>query len=245
MLRKCAAVLGLALIASFAQLAQAETAAAPRLTIYAASSLTEVFPRIDRRPAYNFAGSNQLVLQIRQGAPADIFASAAPTFAQDLYRERRVEKPRTFASNRLVLAIPRSNPAGVSSVFDLRRKSVKLVIGTARVPIGAYTRKVLRNLGMTSVLSKVVSEEPDVKSIVGKVALGEADAGFVYRTDVQPVKDRVRAIAIPAWAQPKVRYEIAVVSSSRNKAAARAWVRMILTNARARRALKRAGFGLQ
>jgi molybdate transport system substrate-binding protein len=204
-----------------------------------------VFPRIDRRPAYNFAGSNQLVLQIRQGAPADIFASAAPTFAQDLYRERRVEKPRTFASNRLVLAIPRSNPAGVSSVFDLRRKSVKLVIGTARVPIGAYTRKVLRNLGMTSVLSKVVSEEPDVKSIVGKVALGEADAGFVYRTDVQPVKDRVRAIAIPAWAQPKVRYEIAVVSSSRNKAAARAWVRMILTNARARRALKRAGFGLQ
>jgi molybdate transport system substrate-binding protein len=245
MLRKCAAVLGLALIASFAQLAQAETAAAPRLTIYAASSLTEVFPRIDRRPAYNFAGSNQLVLQIRQGAPADIFASAAPTFAQDLYRERRVEKPRTFASNRLVLAIPRSNPAGVSSVFDLRRKSVKLVIGTARVPIGAYTRKVLRNLGMTSVLSKVVSEEQDVKSIVGKVALGEADAGFVYRTDVQPVKDRVRAIAIPAWAQPKVRYEIAVVSSSRNKAAARAWVRMILTNARARRALKRAGFGLQ
>jgi molybdate transport system substrate-binding protein len=245
MLRKSAAVLGLALIAAFAQLAQAETAAAPRLTIYAASSLTEVFPRIDRRPAYNFAGSNQLVLQIRQGAPADIFASAAPTFAQDLYRERRVEKPRTFASNRLVLAIPRSNPAGVSSVFDLRRKSVKLVIGTARVPIGAYTRKVLRNLGMTSVLSKVVSEEPDVKSIVGKVALGEADAGFVYRTDVQPVKDRVRAIAIPAWAQPKVRYEIAVVSSSRNKAAARAWVRMILTNARARRALKRAGFGLQ
>jgi molybdate transport system substrate-binding protein len=245
MLRKCAAVLGLALIASFAQLAQAETAAAPRLTIYAASSLTEVFPRIDRRPAYSFAGSNQLVLQIRQGAPADIFASAAPTFAQDLYRERRVEKPRTFASNRLVLAIPRSNPAGVSSVFDLRRKSVKLVIGTARVPIGAYTRKVLRNLGMTSVLSKVVSEEQDVKSIVGKVALGEADAGFVYRTDVQPVKDRVRAIAIPAWAQPKVRYEIAVVSSSRNKAAARAWVRMILTNARARRALKRAGFGLQ
>jgi molybdate transport system substrate-binding protein len=245
MLRKCAAVLGLALIASFAQLAQAETAAAPRLTIYAASSLTEVFPRIDRRPAYNFAGSNQLVLQIRQGAPADIFASAAPTFAQDLYRERRVEKPRTFASNRLVLAIPRSNPAGVSSVFDLRRKSVKLVIGTARVPIGAYTRKVLRNLGMTSVLSKVVSEEPDVKSIVGKVALGEADAGFVYRTDVQPVKDRVRAIAIPAWAQPKVRYEIAVVCSSRNKAAARAWVRMILTNARARRALQRAGFGLR
>jgi molybdate transport system substrate-binding protein len=113
------------------------------------------------------------------------------------------------------------------------------------VPIGAYTRQVLRNLGLTSVLSKVVSEEPDVKSIVGKVALGEADAGFVYRTDVQPVRDRVRAIVIPAWAQPEVRYEIAVVGSGRNKAAARAWVRMILTNARARRLLSQAGFGLR
>jgi molybdate transport system substrate-binding protein len=244
-MRRTAAVLGVSLLAVLPQLAQARPEATPRLTIYAAASLTEVFPRIDRRPAYNFAGSNQLALQIRQGAPADVFASAAPSFTQDLYKERRVEKPRTFASNKLVLAIPRSNPAGVRSVFDLRRRSVKLVIGTARVPIGAYTRQVLRNLGMTSVLSKVVSEEPDVKSIVGKVALGEADAGFVYRTDVQPVRNRVSAIAIPAWAQPKVRYELAVVSSSRNKAAARAWMRMILTNTRARRLLKQAGFGLQ
>lgn len=244
-MRRTAALLGAVLVVALPQLAQASPSATPRLTILAAASLTEVFPRIDRRPAYSFAGSNQLALQIRQGAPADVFASAAPNFTQDLYRERRVEKPRTFASNKLVLAIPRSNPAGLRSVFDLRRKSVKLVIGTARVPIGAYTRQVLRNLGMTSVLSKVVSEEPDVKSIVGKVALGEADAGFVYRTDVQPVRDRVTAIAIPAWSQPKVRYEIAVVSSSRNKAAARAWVRTILTNARARRLLRRAGFGLR
>ena len=244
MLRRAAAVLGLALMVALPQLAQAEAAGGPRLTIYAASSLTEVFPRIDRRPAFNFAGSNQLALQIRQGAPADIFASAAPNFTQDLYRERRVESPRTFVSNRLVLAIPRSNPAGLSTVFDLRRKRVKLVIGTARVPIGAYTRKVLHNLGMTSVLSKVVSEEPDAKSIVGKIALGEADAGFVYRTDVQPARRRVRAIEIPARAQPKVRYEIAVLSSSRNTAAARAWVRMTLTNARARRLLEQAGFSL-
>ena len=244
-MRRSALVLGVALVVSLPQLAQARPPATPRLTIYAAASLTEVFKRIDGRQAYNFAGSNQLALQIRQGAPADIFASAAPNFTQDLYRERRVEKPRTFASNKLVLAIPRSNPAGLRSVFDLRRKSVKLVIGTARVPIGAYTRQVMRNLGMTSVLSKVVSEEPDVKSIVGKVALGEADAGFVYRTDVQPVRSRVSAIAIPAWAQPKVRYEIAVVSSSRNKTAARAWIRKILTNVRARSLLRQAGFGLQ
>lgn len=244
-MRRTAAVLAVALVAALPQLAQARPDAAPRLTIYAAASLTEVFPRIDRRPAYNFAGSNQLATQIRQGAPADIFVSAAPNFTQDLFKERRVEKPKTFVSNKLVLAIPRSNPAGLSNVFDLRRKNVKLVIGTARVPIGSYTRQVLRNLGMTSVLSKVVSEEPDVKGIVGKVALGEADAGFLYRTDVQPVKDRVRMIVIPAWAQPKVRYEVAVVASSRSKAAARAWVRMILTNARARRLLKQAGFLLK
>jgi molybdate transport system substrate-binding protein len=242
---RSAAVLAVALVATLPQLAEAGPIAAPRLNVYAAASLTEVFQRIDRRPAYNFAGSNQLALQIRQGAPADVFASAAPNFTQDLFRERRVERPRTFASNTLVLAIPRSNPAGLHSVFDLRRRNVKLVIGTARVPIGAYTRKVLRNLGMTSVLSKVVSEEPDVKSIVGKLALGEADAGFVYRTDVQPVRDRVAAIAIPARAQPTVRYELAVVSSSRNKAAARAWARRLLTDKRARRLLRQAGFGLQ
>jgi molybdate transport system substrate-binding protein len=244
-MRKTAVLVGVALVAALPQIAQARPVAAPRLTVYAAASLTEVFQRIDKRPAYNFAGSNQLALQIRQGAPADVFASAAPNFTQDLFRERRVEKPRTFASNKLVLAIPRSNPAGLRSVFDLRRRDVKLVIGTARVPIGTYTRQVLRNLGMTSVLSKVVSEEPDVKSIVGKLALGEADAGFVYRTDVQPVRDRVLAIAIPAWAQPKVRYELAVGTSSRNKAAARAWVRRMLTDKRARRLLRQAGFGLQ
>jgi molybdate transport system substrate-binding protein len=243
-MRRLAAVLAVTLIVALPQLAQARPSAAPRLTVSAASSLTDVFPRIDRRPAYNFAGSNQLALQIRQGAPADVFASAAPNFTQDLFRERRVEQPRTFASNELVLAIPRSNPAGLRSVFDLRSKDVKLVIGTARVPIGAYTRQVLRNLGMTSVLSKVVSEEPDVKSIVGKLALGEADAGFVYRTDVQSARDRVAAIAIPARARPKVRYEIAVVTSSRNKAAARAWVRRMLTDKRARRLLRQAGFGL-
>jgi molybdate transport system substrate-binding protein len=243
--RRTALVLGVALVAALPQVAQGGPSAEPRLRIYAASSLTEVFPRIDRRPSYSFAGSNQLALQVRQGAPADVFASAAPTFTQDLFRERRVERPRMFASNSLVLAIPRSNPAGLRSVFDLRRPGVKLVIGTASVPIGAYTRRVLRNLGLTGVLSNLVSEEPDVKSIVGKVALGEADAGFVYRTDVQPVRDRVRAIQIPARGQPKVRYELAVVRSSRNKAAARAWVRMILTNVRARRLLRQAGFGLR
>jgi molybdate transport system substrate-binding protein len=241
-MRRLVVVVGALLVVGLPHLAQARPAASPRLTILAASSLTEVFPRIDRRAAYSFAGSNQLALQLEQGAPADLFASASPTFTQRLYRKRLVEKPRTFASNALVLAVPQSNPAGLGSVFDLRGRNVKLVIGTAAVPIGTYTRQVLQKLGLTDVLSKVVSEEPDVKSIVGKLALGEADAGFVYRTDVRAAGGRLKAIRIPARGQPEVRYEIAVVRSSRHGAAARGWIRTLTRTARARLLLRRAGF---
>jgi molybdate transport system substrate-binding protein len=212
-----------------------------RVTVYAASSLTEALPRIDTRPNYSFAGSNQLAFQIKQGAPADVFASASPSYTQALYREGLVERPRTFASNALVLAVPRSNPAGLRSVFDLRDKNVRLVVGSAAVPVGDYTRRVLRRLGLSSALDKVVSQEPDVKSIVGKVALGEADAGFVYRTDVRAASDRLRAIAIPAWAQPAVRYEVAVVRASRHRTEARRFVAALATP-RARRLLRQAGF---
>ncbi len=137
--------------------------------------------------------------------------------------------------------VPRGNPAGLRSVYDLRDKSVRLVIGGAAVPVGDYTRRVLRRLGLTSVLDKVVSQEPDVKSIVGKVALGEADAGFVYRTDVRAASGRLLAIRIPAWAQPAVRYQVAVVRASRNRAEARRFV-AALAGRRAKRLLTQAGF---
>jgi molybdate transport system substrate-binding protein len=241
-MRRAAVLVGVLLVAALPQLAQARPAGGPGLTILAASSLTEVFPRIDRRAAYSFAGSNQLALQLEQGAPADLFASASPTFTRRLYRKRLVEKPRTFASNALVLAVPQSNPAKLGSVSDLRGRNVKLVIGTAAVPIGAYTRQVVQKLGLADVLSKVVSEEPDVKSIVGKVALGEADAGFVYRTDVRAAGGRLKAIRIPARGQPEVRYEIAVVRSSSHKAAARSWIRTLTRTPRDRLLLRRAGF---
>ena len=218
--------------------------AEPPLTVYAAASLTDVLPQIDPRARYSFGGSNQLAFQIRQGAPADVFMSASPEFTRALFRERLVERPRRFCSNELVLAVPRSNPAGLRTVFDLERKDVKLVVGTSRVPVGSYTRDVLRRLGMTSVLTKVVSEEPDVKSIVGKLALGQAEAGFVYVTDVRAASDRVRAIRIPPRGQPKVRYEVAVVRASDSLAAARAWVAR-LGQSRARRLLRAAGFGIR
>lgn len=227
--------------AAFVSGASARTHEPARLTIYAAASLTEVFRAFDPAQRYSFASSNTLETQIRNGAPSDLFASAAPLNTQRLFREGLVGKPVTFTSNRLVLIVPESNPAEIRSVYDLKGKPVKLVIAGPAVPVGRYTRIVLRKLGLTSVLSKVVSQESDVKAVTGKVALGQADAGFVYATDARPVSGQVSVIRIPAWAQPRVRYEIAVVSRSSNKAAAQAWIRTILS-ARGQAALKSYGF---
>lgn len=230
-----------ALVAVLAILTGSAHAQSQPLTIYAAASLTDVFRSFDPNQRYSFAGSNALETQIRNGAPADIFASAAPLNTQRLFRQNLVGKPVTFTSNRLALIVPKSNPAGIRSVYDLRRKPVKLVIAGAAVPVGGYTRTVLRRMGLSSVLSKVVSQETDVRAVTGKVALGQADAGFVYVTDARAVADRVTVIRIPAWAQPRVRYEIAVVSSSSKKAAAQAWIKTLLS-ARGQAALKEYGF---
>ena len=234
------AVAALIVALSLAATAGAQSKADP-LTIYAAASLTEVFQAFDKAQKYNFAGSNVLETQIRNGAPADIFASASPVNTQRLFGAGLVERPVTFTANRLVLIVPKSNPAGITSVYDLKTKDVKLVIANAAVPVGSYTRTVLKKMALTSVLSKVVSQESDVKAVTGKVALGQADAGFVYATDARAVSDHVTVIRIPAWAQPRVRYEIAVVARSGNKAAARAWIKRILS-AKGQTALKNAGF---
>ncbi len=237
-------VLGVGALAALAgsvfPLAARSEAPSGSLTIYAASSLTDVFRSLDPQ-RYSFAGSGTLETQIRNGAPADLFAAAAPLNTQRLYQQGLVRKPVAFASNRLVLIVPKSNPAGLRRVRDLARKPAKLVVAGPTVPVGAYTRTALRKLGLSSVLSKVVSEETDVRAVTGKVALGQADAGFVYATDARAVADRVTVILIPARAQPHVRYEIAVVASSSKRAAAQAWVRM-LVSARGQSVLKRFGF---
>ena len=233
-----AALAGLLVLA----LPSTTSAAASRITVYAAASLTDVLPAIDPGPRYSFAGSDQLALQIRQGGPADVFAAASTKQPDALYAEGLVYKPLVFATNRLVLIVPRSNPAHIRSVFDLRRQGITLLIGQQGVPIGDYTRQILTNLGLSSVLSNVVSQETDVRNVVGKVALGEADAGFVYFTDVRSAADKLTAIAIPAWAQPKVRYELAVVRSTKNLAAARAFVDRVLGKP-GRATLARFGFG--
>jgi molybdate transport system substrate-binding protein len=243
--RRAGVVAALLVLAGVATLAAATRAEAEDpLTVYAAASLTEVLPRIDPASRYQFAGSNQLALQIRQGAPADVFASASPVYSQQLYRDGLVERPRTFATNSLVLAVPRSNPAKIRTVQDLARRSkLRLVVGGPKVPVGLYTREVLKRLALLKVLRKTVSQEPDVKGIVGKLALGEADAGFVYATDVRAASGRITAIPIPRRGQPTVRYEVAVVK--RGDAAAAAW-RFVadVLGADGRRQLARAGFGL-
>jgi molybdate transport system substrate-binding protein len=212
-------------------------------TVFAASSLTEVFPKIEPTATYNFAGSDDLATQLQQGAPADVFAAASPKYPDQLYADGMVDKPHVFATNKLVLIVPKGNPAGIHSVDDLRNKDVKLVIGAEGVPIGDYTRTVLDNVGATDVLDQVVSEEDDVKGVVGKVALGEADAGFVYVTDVKPVADKVTAIELPAAAQAVVEYEIAVVENAPHPRAAHAFVERVLGDD-GRSALSEAGFGL-
>ena len=230
-------------LATLAFALPAASAGPAQLTVLAASSLTDVLPALDHAERYSFGGSDSLAFQIRQGAPADVFAAASPKYHEQLYRQRLVEKPVAFATNSLVLVVPRSNPARIRSVFDLRRRGIKLVVAAAGAPIGDYTRKVLAELGLTKVLANVVSEETDARGVVGKVALGEADAGFVYVTDVRSVAGKVRSIAIPARAQPTVRYEVAVVKSSKHLAAAHAFVRLLL-GPDGRRELRRLGFGL-
>ena len=220
------------------------TSVADELTVYAASSLTEVLPRLQPSARYQFAGSNQLAFQLRQGAAADVFASASPIYTQDLHRAGLVERPRVFATNSLVLAVPRSNPARIRSVYDLaKRPKLRLVVAGAKVPIGLYTREVLKRVGQLKVLRKAVSQEPDVKGIVGKLALGEADAGFVYATDVRASSGRLVAIGLPARSQPTIAYEVAVVRGSKNRAAALEFVVELLDSG-GRRELVRAGFGV-
>jgi molybdate transport system substrate-binding protein len=222
----------------------ASVSGATPITVFAASSLTEVLPQIDKGPRYNFAGSDQLAIQIQQGAPADVLAAASPKQPELLFRNGLVRKPVVFATNKLIVLVPRANPANIRTVYDLRREGVKIVIGDRTVPIGTYTRQILDALGITAEVTRnVVSEETDVKGIVTKVALGEADAGFVYRTDAKPVASRTRSVALPGWAQPAIRYEIAVVKASSRPDAAKAFVKKLFSK-RGRLLLKQAGFGL-
>jgi molybdate transport system substrate-binding protein len=216
---------------------------ADEVTVFAAASLTEVFRGLAPDARFNFAGSDELATQLREGAPADVYAAASPEYADELHAEGLLDEPRTFATNRLVLVVPSDNPAGIERVADLRRPGVKAVIGAEGVPVGDYARAVLANLGETAVLASVVSHEDDVKGVLAKVAAGEADAGFVYATDARAAAGDVVAIELPREAQADVRYPIAIVADSPRAVQAREFVELVLGE-RGREALRQAGFGL-
>ncbi|HEV7775131.1 MAG TPA: molybdate ABC transporter substrate-binding protein [Conexibacter sp.] len=217
------------------------------LVVSAASSLTDAFPvyarSLDGTVRFQFAGSDELAAQIRQGVKPDVFAAASPRFPDQLHEEGLVGRPVVFATNQLVLAVPQDSD--IRSLADLAKSGTTIAIGSPEVPIGSYTRDVLDRLGPAqskAILANVRSEEPDVKGIVGKLAQGAVDAGFVYGTDVAAADAQVRAITLPARLQPQVVYEAAVVTDAPHPQAARRFVTGLLRGD-AQTALKEAGFG--
>ena len=233
-------VVGSSLLAAVA-FAGASPKQRPRLTVFAAASLTNVFPQIDSRARYSFGGSNMLAAQIQQGLPADVFASANTGLPWQLHRKGLVTRPVVFTSNKLVIVIAHGNPLHLHNVHDLERSGLKIVMAAAGVPVGDYTRKVLKRLGLSDLVDKAVSQETDVREVLSKVVLGEADAGFVYATDAKTVKGKIGVIGLPKSAQPRVLYAAAAVKSSKHLQAAKTWIHRLLTK-RAQRNLRAAGF---
>ena len=221
----------------------------PQLVVSAASSLKEAltacskdFP--DATVRLQFAGSDELAAQIRQGVPVDVFASANTKLPEQLEQEGKLEEPVAFATNRLVLAVPASG-GRVDSLAALERPGVTLAIGAEGVPVGDYTRALLGRLGSAraeAILANVRSNEPDVKGIVGKLTQGAADAGFVYASDVKAAGGELRAIDLPARLEPTASYGAGVVTAARQPDAAEAYVDGLLAGG-CHDALLAAGFG--
>jgi len=218
------------------------------LPVSAATSLKAAFTsygeQFDAADAqFSFAGSDELAAQIRAGAKPDVFAAANTKLPDQLYKEGLVERPKVFASNRLVLAVP-ADDAKVDSLDDLAKPGVGIALGSATVPIGSYTRKVLDRLPPArrkAILANVRSNEPDVGGISAKLTQGAVDAGFLYATDVEATNGRLRAIELPAELQPEVAYGVAIVKGAKNHAAAEKFVAGLLDGEGAK-ALKAAGF---
>jgi molybdate transport system substrate-binding protein len=232
-------------------------ASSQTLTVLAASSLSNAFPKIGAMfhaqhqgvtVKFEFAGTDSLVVQVEQGAPADVFAGASSKYGDQLASEGLVAAPRPFATNRLVLIVPASNPASITSAQDLTRP-IKLVIGSSTVPIGTYTRTVLSNLDATfgtqyseKVLANVVSDEASVEGVLTKVSLGEADAGFVYATDALSAGSEVHVVPLPDAAQAVATYPIAVLLASSRASLAGGFADLVLSSA-GLQVLAAAGFG--
>lgn len=226
-------------------LAVALLAASPgEVRVFAAASLSRVFASDSTVVAgspvvFNFAGSQQLALQLSQGASADVFASADERWMADAEKNGLLAGPaEVFARNRLVVITPIGDPGKIAGLDDLSRKGLKIVLAADAVPAGRYSREALAKLetnGLgagyeTAVLANVVSEEENVEAVVSKVLLGEADAGIVYVSDtLGDRRAKLRTIEIPAASNVTATYVIAALKSAPNPVGARAFIDWILT----------------
>ena len=211
--------------------------AGPRteIKVFAAASLTAAFDKLgsdftaahpDTKVTFNFAGSQALATQIQQGAPADVFASA-DTRNMDKVASL-VGPPRVFASNLLQIIVAKGNPKGIKGLPDLARGDLKVVLGAAGVPAGKYAQQALDAQHLTV---KPVSLEANVKAVVTKVSLGEADAGIVYVTDVTAGGDKVEGVGIPTGQNVRATYPIATVKASTHQPQAQAFADYVLGEA--------------
>jgi molybdate transport system substrate-binding protein len=218
------------------------------LNVFAASSLTEAFKteqtNLDTSNSglsltFNFAGSQALVTQIQQGADVDVFASADTKNMKKLEDAGLVDPPRTFARNRLEIAVAPGNPKHITSLADLERSGVTLVLADVSVPAGKYARQAFTNAGLPA--PEPVSNELDVKSALSKLTLGEADAVVVYVTDVKAAGNKVEGVTIPDAQNVVAVYPIAVLKAAKHAAAAAAFVDEIATGG-GQQVLKDKGF---
>ncbi|MFN8485168.1 MAG: molybdate ABC transporter substrate-binding protein [Anaerolineae bacterium] len=222
------------------------------LTVFAAASLTEAFREIGRgfeaanpgaKVTFNFAGSQQLVQQIGQGAPADVFASAAPKQMNDAVAAGSVAAgvEKVFARNRLVAIAPSDNRSGVTALRDLAKPGLKVILAAKEVPVGQYARDFLDKAAADpaygaaykdGVLKNIVSNEQDVRAVLSKIVLGEGDAGIVYTTDITAdAAPKVTRFDIPDALNTIAAYPIATVKGTKHQALADAFVSYVLSPA--------------
>lgn len=248
-MKKVLLPLVLALVLPFAACGGDSGSGTTTLTVYAASSLTSTFERIAQEfeaehdgvdVKLNFGGSSDLVAQIQNGAPADVFASADTANMDKLVDAGLAgADPEDFATNVLEIAIPPGNPAGIQSLQDLAAPGTKVVVCAPEVPCGAAAQQVADKAGVTL---HPVSEEQSVTDVLGKVVSGEADAGLVYVTDVRAAGDQVEGIELPAADEVVNTYPIAPVDGTDEGSLAREFVALVVGD-HGQQVLRDAGFG--
>ena len=217
------------------------------ITVLAAASLTGSFTQLGKQfeaahkgdtVKFSFGPSSGLAEQITSGAPADVFASAAPANMDSVVKAGDASSPQDFAKNTAEVAVPPDNPGKVTSVNDLAKKSVKVALCQPQVPCGVVASEVFKNLGIKV---KPVTLQPDVKSVLTQVETGNVDAGMVYVTDVQAAGSKVKGVTVPAGDNASTLYPIATINSSKHKSIAQSFMSYVLSPA-GQQVLAAAGF---